>query len=281
MSEKGIEYIRKKREELENFLKGYSKNPSLKKILPTAIPALLFLVSATQCSSQAVKISQTENRLKQEQADSSAMSEELATLQDKYKNLQDEFETYKTENEKFILTGKEVIQAQKDEQQAKEVEKAVIDLEKTLAKDKVAVVKQQVENLSNQTKKNDLLDRIQKVQEQITQKESTEKALAEAEKIVKNLEDNQTKENRDQANQYVQGLPDSEQKSTLVNRIAAVEQAIAQKESQEQEVSAPASDTTYYKNCTAVRAAGAAPIYRGQPGYAPHLDRDGDGTACE
>lgn len=38
---------------------------------------------------------------------------------------------------------------------------------------------------------------------------------------------------------------------------------------------------TYYANCAAVRAAGAAPIYRGQPGYGSHLDRDGDGKACE
>lgn len=37
----------------------------------------------------------------------------------------------------------------------------------------------------------------------------------------------------------------------------------------------------YYKNCSAVRAAGKAPLYRGQPGYAPHLDRDHDGIACE
>lgn len=37
----------------------------------------------------------------------------------------------------------------------------------------------------------------------------------------------------------------------------------------------------YYQNCTAVRAAGAAPLYRGDPGYASHLDRDGDGVACE
>ncbi|MFJ3282956.1 excalibur calcium-binding domain-containing protein [Streptomyces halstedii] len=39
--------------------------------------------------------------------------------------------------------------------------------------------------------------------------------------------------------------------------------------------------STYYANCTAVRAAGAAPIHRGEPGYASHLDRDGDGVACE
>jgi len=38
----------------------------------------------------------------------------------------------------------------------------------------------------------------------------------------------------------------------------------------------------YYDNCTAVRAAGAAPLYAGQPGYeTPRLDRDGDGVACE
>lgn len=38
---------------------------------------------------------------------------------------------------------------------------------------------------------------------------------------------------------------------------------------------------TYYANCSAARAAGAAPIRAGDPGYARHLDRDGDGIACE
>jgi len=36
-----------------------------------------------------------------------------------------------------------------------------------------------------------------------------------------------------------------------------------------------------YANCTEVRDARAAPIYQGQPGYASHLDRDGDGIACD
>jgi hypothetical protein len=36
-----------------------------------------------------------------------------------------------------------------------------------------------------------------------------------------------------------------------------------------------------YANCDAVRAAGAAPIYEGQPGYSRKLDRDGDGIGCE
>lgn len=37
----------------------------------------------------------------------------------------------------------------------------------------------------------------------------------------------------------------------------------------------------YYQNCSAVRAAGKAPLYQGQPGYSRKLDRDGDGVACE
>ncbi|MFD7260172.1 excalibur calcium-binding domain-containing protein [Streptomyces sp. NPDC059874] len=36
-----------------------------------------------------------------------------------------------------------------------------------------------------------------------------------------------------------------------------------------------------YSNCSAVKAAGKAPIRRGDPGYGRHLDKDGDGIACE
>lgn len=43
----------------------------------------------------------------------------------------------------------------------------------------------------------------------------------------------------------------------------------------------PQPDQVYYKNCAAVRAAGKAPLHRGEPGYRPGLDRDNDGIACE
>ena len=43
----------------------------------------------------------------------------------------------------------------------------------------------------------------------------------------------------------------------------------------------PAPATAFYANCDAVRAAGASPLYAGQPGYSRKLDRDGDGVACE
>jgi hypothetical protein len=43
----------------------------------------------------------------------------------------------------------------------------------------------------------------------------------------------------------------------------------------------PTAAAVYYTSCGAVRAAGAAPLYRGQPGYRSALDRDDDGIACE
>lgn len=49
-------------------------------------------------------------------------------------------------------------------------------------------------------------------------------------------------------------------------------------------VSSEASASTtseFYDNCAAAQAAGAAPVYAGDPGYGPHLDRDGDGVGCE
>jgi len=39
--------------------------------------------------------------------------------------------------------------------------------------------------------------------------------------------------------------------------------------------------TAYYKNCDAVRAAGAAPIHPGDPGWDTKFDRDKDGIGCE
>lgn len=36
-----------------------------------------------------------------------------------------------------------------------------------------------------------------------------------------------------------------------------------------------------FANCAAARAAGAAPVRRGDSGYSQRLDRDNDGIACE
>lgn len=44
---------------------------------------------------------------------------------------------------------------------------------------------------------------------------------------------------------------------------------------------AAVEQSTYYSGCNDARARGAAPIYRGQPGYREGMDGDGDGVACE
>jgi micrococcal nuclease len=43
----------------------------------------------------------------------------------------------------------------------------------------------------------------------------------------------------------------------------------------------PDNSSAYYANCSAAKAAHAAPLYAGQPGYRSGLDRDHDGVACE
>ena len=45
--------------------------------------------------------------------------------------------------------------------------------------------------------------------------------------------------------------------------------------------SSPTRNANAFRNCSAARAAGAAPVRRGEPSYGAHLDRDGDGVGCE
>ena len=59
-------------------------------------------------------------------------------------------------------------------------------------------------------------------------------------------------------------------------------QAAEQAARRQAQMQAPAPDANVvYPNCAAVRAAGRAPLYAGEPGYHPALDRDHDGIACE
>lgn len=100
-----------------------------------------------------------------------------------------------------------------------------------------------------------------------------EEATEEAEKAAKEIE------------KALQAVEQAEQTAEEANERASAAEAAAE-EAPLSLVDTPTgtSDTTssvYYKNCTAARAAGAAPLYAGQPGYASHLDRDGDGVACE
>lgn len=126
------------------------------------------------------------------------------------------------------------------------------------------------------------------------EKAEKELLISEGEKAVQNLENNQTLENVQPAQEAIDKISDDKQKATFQNRIEAVKESIAQR-AEEERVAAEqeaqrqaemanqqaANQTAYYPNCSAARAAGAAPVYQGQPGYGRHLDRDGDGVGCE
>ena len=133
------------------------------------------------------------------------------------------------------------------------------------------------------------------------EKRAKEKAANELQKkgeaLVKQLEESQDMSQVKSAKEIVNQIENTDKKTELLDRIASVESFISQKEEEgrvarEAETRAKeqaeqaqkqqqAPTQSFYKNCKEARAAGVTPIYRGQPGYARHLDRDGDGIACE
>ena len=52
-------------------------------------------------------------------------------------------------------------------------------------------------------------------------------------------------------------------------------------EGSEEATPEPEPQKEFYANCDDAKAAGAAPLYKGDPGYRPELDRDKDGIACD
>jgi hypothetical protein len=94
----------------------------------------------------------------------------------------------------------------------------------------------------------------------------------------------------DQVCSGAMALPDAQQ-AMATNWYSAWQQYVGAKPTPVQTTAAPptvvappassAGGSAYYANCAAARAAGAAPLHRGEPGYRAGLDRDGDGIACE
>ena len=172
--------------------------------------------------------------------------------------------------------------SKKDENAKKEAE---------AKREKEAKEKAEKENRDKKTKE----EQERKEKEERDKKEAEAKQLAEqAEASVQALENNQVTENIAPAQAAVELVVDPKVKSTLTDRIGRVQNAInvraqqaaavvpqpqPQPQPQQGFVSQPQQGS--YRNCSEARAAGAAPLHRGDPGYSPRLDRDGDGLACE
>jgi len=82
----------------------------------------------------------------------------------------------------------------------------------------------------------------------------------------------------DGKNIKVSHTKDGKEEATAASR---TQEETQEKQGTQATQSKETTETVVYKNCTEVRQAGKAPLYRGDPGYSRKLDRDGDGVACE
>lgn len=149
-------------------------------------------------------------------------------------------------------------------------------------------------------------------------KQELEKALKYTEDLVKKTEEQPTNENISRAKSDINRLPE-DKRAPFSERIAKLEKAkqeekeradkakkeAEEKKKQEEAAAAsarqqqqshsqpvatprqtapspqPAPSGPNFSSCKEARAAGYSHMRRGEPGYASHLDRDGDGIACD
>lgn len=136
---------------------------------------------------------------------------------------------------------------------------------------------------------------------------SSEKAVNQAKDSVQKAESDPSDSNINNAKSDINKLPE-DKRAPFSERIAKLEKAkqeekeraeqakkaAEEKKKQEEAAAAAAnqqqaqsqsqptaSSELNFSNCKEARAAGYSHMRRGEPGYAPHLDRDGDGIACD
>ncbi|WP_410993038.1 excalibur calcium-binding domain-containing protein [Bacillus cereus] len=170
-------------------------------------------------------------------------------------------------SEKTTATSTKVAsnnEEQKDSEQKKELEKKEADEKTQKQEDEKRLAEEQARKQEDEKRQAD--EQARKQQEE-QKRQADEQARKQQEEQKRQADEQARKQQEEQKRQ-------------------ADEQARKQQEEQkaQQAQTQPANgntDSAYYKNCAAVRAAGKAPLHKGQPGYSSHLDRDGDGIACE
>ena len=193
-----------------------------------------------------------------------------------------------------------------DKEKKEKAEKEKLEIEKK-EKEKKAEEERKLRE-EEERKKQEEERKAREAREEQARKEAEAKQIAEqAEATVQQLENNQVQDNVVSAQAAVERVADTNIKSKLEYRIGLVQNAInvraqqaaeaeqarqaaaaeqarqaaAAQQAQQQQAFVSQPQQGAYRNCSEARAAGAAPLYRGQPGYGSHLDRDGDGVACE
>lgn len=120
----------------------------------------------------------------------------------------------------------------KEVELVKEAEKAVVRLEKNQIKENLEPAQKAVDVLKKGETKDKLQKRIDLVKLNMAHKAEQARLLAEAERLVKHLEDNQVNENVQPAQDEVDKVRDVDKKAALQHRIELVKQAIAAREAE-------------------------------------------------
>ncbi len=116
-------------------------------------------------------------------------------------------------------------------------------------------------------------DRLREEEERREREEQERREREEAERLAREEAERVAREEAERlAREEAERQEAERQQREAAERRAAEEAA---------QPSTGGGGSAYYKNCSAARAAGAAPVYAGEPGYGRHLDRDGDGIGCE
>lgn len=120
----------------------------------------------------------------------------------------------------------------KEAELVKAAEKAVVRLEKNQIKENLEPAQKAVDVLRKGDAKDKLQKRIDLVKLNMAHKAEQARLLAEAEQLVKQLEDNQVNENVQPAQDAVNKVGDADKKGALQHRIDLVKQAIAVREAE-------------------------------------------------
>ncbi|MDC7775614.1 excalibur calcium-binding domain-containing protein [Bacillus cereus] len=167
----------------------------------------------------------------------------------------------------------------KDSEQKKELEKKEADEKTQKQEDEKRLAEEQARKQEDEKRQAD--EQARKQQEE-QKRQADEQARKQQEEQKRQADEQARKQQEEQKRQ----ADEQARKQQEEQKRQADKQARKQQEEQkaQQAQTQPANgntDSAYYKNCAAVRAAGKAPLHKGQPGYSSHLDRDGDGIACE
>ena len=193
-------------------------------------------------------------------------------------------------------SAKKEAEAKREKEVKEKAEKEKAEKAEKAEKEKKAKEEQERKEKEEREKKAKE-EQERKEKEEREKKEAEAKQLAaQAESAVQALENNQVIENIAPAQAAIANVADQGTKDRLTHRVGLVQNAITVREQQAEQARQVAVATPQpqpqqgfvsqpqqgsYRNCSEARAAGAAPLYRGQAGYNPRLDRDGDGVACE